>query len=99
MATQNCWDFKKCGREQGGANVASLGVCPASKETRANGLNRGTNGGRACWAIGGTLCGGKVQGSFASKLGNCSKCEFYQMVANEEGPNHEGAKAILAKLQ
>ncbi|MGO8782449.1 MAG: hypothetical protein ACLPRH_12610 [Syntrophobacteraceae bacterium] len=26
----------------------------------------------------GTLCGGKVQGSFAMKLANCMKCEFYQ---------------------
>ena len=99
MALQNCWEFKKCGREQGGANVASLGVCPAAEETRVNGINRGMNGGRACWAISGTLCGGKVQGSFASKLGNCSKCEFYQAVANEEGANHESAKAILARIQ
>ena len=24
------------------------------------------------------LCGGKVQGSFAMKVANCMKCDFYQ---------------------
>ena len=24
-----------------------------------------------------TLCGGKVQGSFAMKLANCMKCDYY----------------------
>lgn len=99
MAKLNCWEFKKCGREPGGAKAAELGVCPAAVETRANGLNKGKNGGRACWAITGTLCGGKVQGSFAAKLGNCLKCDFYQLVGEEEGPNHESARDILSKLK
>jgi hypothetical protein len=62
----NCWDFKKCGREQGGAKAAELGVCPAWP-----------NNGSGCARVAGTLCGGKVQGTFASKLSNCMKCEFY----------------------
>ncbi len=98
MAKQNCWEFKKCGREPGGAKAKELGVCPAATEERTDGVNGGRNGGRACWAITGTLCGGKAQGTFASKVGNCLKCEFYQTVGAEEGPNHEGAKDILAKL-
>jgi hypothetical protein len=49
-------------------------------------------------ALAGTLCGGKVQGSFAKKMTNCLKCDFYQQVAAEEGPNHESAKDILAKI-
>lgn len=99
MATQNCWENKKCGREPNGAKALQLGVCPASTETRTNGINHGKNGGRACWAISGTLCGGIVQGSFASKLGNCMKCEFYQMVGMEEGAGHESARDILSKLK
>jgi hypothetical protein len=98
MGNQNCWEFKKCGREPGGAKANELGVCPASTENRTDRVNGGKNGGRACWAITGTLCGGKVQGTFASKVGNCLKCEFYQQVGAEEGPNQEGAKDILAKL-
>ena len=74
----NCWEFKKCGRQRGGIQAAELGICPASAESRTNGINGGTNGGRACWALAGTLCGGKVQGTFAAKLVNCMKCDFYQ---------------------
>ncbi len=95
---QNCWESKKCGREPGGANSIELGVCPAATETRVNGMNSGKNGGRTCWAIAGTLCGGKVQGAFATKLTNCMSCDFYKLVGTEEGPNHESSKAILAKL-
>jgi hypothetical protein len=98
MPKLNCWEFKKCGREPGGARVAEHGICPAAQEVRTHGINGGQNGGRACWALTGTLCGGKVQGTFAMKLGNCMACEFYSLVATEEGPNHESARDILAKL-
>jgi methyl-accepting chemotaxis protein len=63
----NCWEFKKCGRESNGAKAKELGVCPAYP-------NRGTS----CASIAGTLCGGKVQGSFAMKLANCLQCDFYK---------------------
>ena len=99
MAKLNCWEFKKCGREPGGAKISELGVCPAAVEKRVNGSNKGKNGGRACWVMSGTLCGGKAQGTFASKLGNCLKCDFYQLVGEEEGPDHESARDILAKLK
>ena len=99
MGKLNCWEFKKCGREPGGAKAAELGVCPAATEKRLNGTNHGKNGGRACWALAGTLCGGMVQGAFASKLGNCLKCEFYNEVAQEEGSEHESARDILSKLK
>jgi diguanylate cyclase (GGDEF)-like protein len=31
-----------------------------------------------CWQVSGTFCGGKVQGVFANKYGDCRKCEIYQ---------------------
>ncbi len=96
---QNCWEYKKCGREPGGAKAKELGICPAAVENRLDATNSGKNGGRACWAITGTLCGGKVQGTFASKLGNCLQCEFYKLVGGEEGPGLQTSKHILAKLQ
>jgi len=80
----NCWEVKQCGRQPGGAKVAELGVCPAPLSSLVA-VNRGRNGGRICWAIAGTLCGGKVQGSFAQKLVNCAKCEFYLTVRADEG--------------
>ena len=91
--SQSCWDFKKCGRQPGGARVADLGVCPASIASEADGLNGGRNGGRICWALTGTLCGGKVQGTFAEKLGNCVECDFYRLVGVEQG---KGLKSFAA---
>lgn len=63
----NCWEFKKCGREKGGAKAHELGVCPVYPQN-----------GRSCARVAGTLCGGKVQGTFATKLANCLQCDFYK---------------------
>jgi hypothetical protein len=81
----NCWEAKDCGREPGGLRARELGVCPAAIVAAVNGVNHGKNAGRACWAVAGTLCGGKVQGSFASKMVNCLECAFYKDVRSEEG--------------
>ncbi len=80
----NCWQFKKCGREPGGTQESLLGTCSAAKAKQANGIHNGINGGRACWVVAGTLCGGKIQGSFAEKIGACDTCDFYQMVRRQE---------------
>ncbi|MBI5361279.1 MAG: hypothetical protein HZA48_11940 [Planctomycetes bacterium] len=85
MAKQNCWEFKKCGREPGGAKVSELGVCPATTDASADGLNGGKNGGRICWAIAGTLCGGKVQGTFPQKHISCLICDFFKKTKEDEG--------------
>ena len=82
---QNCWEVKKCGREPGGSKVGELGVCPAPTTAAHNGTNSGKNGGRFCWAIAGTLCGGKKQGTFAEKRLSCLSCEFFNSVKTEEG--------------
>ena len=99
MGSINCWEFKKCGREKGGVKTAELGVCQAAIETRVNGMNSGKNGGRTCWGVAGTLCGGKVQGTFGMKLANCSHCDFFRLVAKEEGHNQAANRDILAKLK
>ena len=57
-----CWEYMKCGRDKD----ASL-KCPAYP-----------NFGRVCWAVAGTFCEGKVQGTFAQKYESCKKCEFYK---------------------
>ena len=81
---ENCWEFKECGREPGGKKEKELGTCPATIEVRVDGVHHGKNAGRCCWAIAGTLCKGKVQGTFAKKLGDCIKCTFYVKVSQEE---------------
>ena len=99
MLTKNCWEVKKCGREPGGSKVAELGVCPAATEFKLNRVNSGKNGGRSCWIVAGTLCGGKVQGSFAQKLANCMDCEFYKDVQTEEGKNLKSSSELLKILK
>ena len=97
--SQNCWDFKKCGREPGGAKTAELGICPAASTQKTDGVNNGKNGGRSCWAIAGTYCGGVVQGSYAHKLANCMTCDFYKRVRTEELDNYTDSKMILFKIR
>jgi hypothetical protein len=98
MAKKNCWEVKKCGREPGGAKATELGICHATTELKLNGVNEGKNAGRTCWGVTGTLCGGKVQGSFAAKMSNCLECDFYKEVKTEEGKNLVGVKKILEKV-
>lgn len=87
MKKLNCWEFKKCGREPGGENASSLGVCPAATRIILKGINCGTNSGRVCWVVAGTMCGGDVQGTFAQKCASCEQCDFYLLVQEEEGDN------------
>jgi len=54
-------------------------------DTSSDGLNGGKNGGRICWTIAGTFCGGKVQGTFAEKQISCMACDFFKRVKEEEG--------------
>ncbi|UCH79860.1 MAG: hypothetical protein JSW20_08890 [Nitrospiraceae bacterium] len=95
MRLQNCWEYKKCGREPDGHNTDELGVCPATVEEKADGINDGTNGGRACWAIVGTICKGTVQGTYALKILNCLKCDFYKKVLTEESWGFKSGDEIL----
>jgi hypothetical protein len=98
MAKRNCWEAKNCGRQPGGAKTGELGVCPAAADSRFDGTHGGHNGGRACWVLAGTLCGGRVQGTFAMKLANCVNCEFYQSVVSEEGALLDKPSNLLRKL-
>ncbi len=96
---KNCWEFTSCGRQPGGANVHELGICPAAIAKGCDGIHGGVCGGRACWAISGTLCSGRLQGTIASKIKNCLKCEFYQEVRRENSTNGDflSADQILAR--
>ena len=63
-AQAKCWEIMQCGRDS-----ESALKCPAYP-----------NFGRTCWAVAGTFCEGKAQGTFAQKLEDCKKCKFYQKV-------------------
>lgn len=105
----NCWEFKKCGREVRGKKADKLGICIAAADLSFDGINSGVCGGRICWAVAGTLCGDKVQGTFAEKRNSCLSCDFYKKVQEEEGAanlhtkflkyiSHGGESPILDKL-
>jgi len=87
---KNCWEFKGCGREPGGKKVKDLGVCPVTVHGAIDGAHDGDMGGRACWIIAGSLCGGKIQGTYAQKLNNCWRCDFMNLVKKEEEPSELG---------
>ena len=48
------------------------------------------NAGRACWLVAGTLCGGKVMGSYAQKLSDCWRCDFFNAVKSGEAAAETG---------
>jgi hypothetical protein len=98
MPKLNCWEYKDCGRQPFGKNVKDMGQCLAATCVELHGTHGGKNAGRACWVVAGTLCGGEVQGNFAKKLGNCIKCDFFQMVIAEEGDKYILSKELLPRL-
>ncbi len=80
----NCWDFHNCRFHNIFGGNESSKICPAITETRLNGIHNGKNGGRACWVIIGTMCGGWIQKNYAQKFISCSSCSFKKMVYKEE---------------
>ncbi|MBU0633866.1 MAG: hypothetical protein KKB82_04230 [Candidatus Omnitrophica bacterium] len=93
---KNCWEHKNCGRQPGGAQEKQFGVCPAATEKRLHNTHGGTNAGRACWVITGTMCNGSVQENFAKKFKKCLECDFYHLVKTEE-PNHFILSQVLLR--
>jgi len=96
---KNCWEHRKCGRELGGDKAFAMGACPVSTYTWFDGYHGGKNGGRTCWIIGGTMCGGEVHGSFEEKFKVCGKCSFYHAVKEEEGNEMIPSVHLLQKLE
>lgn len=84
---KNCWDIMACERQPGGAKVEELGVCASAVPCDYEGVNGGIHGGRFCWRITGTFCGGRPQGTAAQKTLNCLSCPFFKQVVKEEGAN------------
>jgi hypothetical protein len=95
----NCWEVMGCGRGPNGVKVAELGLCPVVNEKRLDGIHGGQGAGRACWVVAGSLCGGKVQGTYASKFENCQSCRFYAQVKSEEGGGFVLAGTLLPRLR
>ncbi len=59
-----CWEYMQCKQD-----VNHDESCPAYPHF-----------GRICWAVAGTLCAGKIQGTFAQKIHDCHRCGYYSMM-------------------
>ena len=84
-AKVNCWEHLQCGREPGGPRSGEFGPCPAATDTGCDGMNDGRNAGRFCWAVPGTMCSGKIDGTYEEKIADCQDCSFFQRIKAEEG--------------
>lgn len=78
---KNCWEIKKCGREEGGDKVEKLGVCVSYP-----------NHGHSCWIVAGTFCKGEVQGTFAQKQKLCVICDVYKTYSTSFGEDKDQLK-------
>ncbi len=65
---------KGTGRRQR-LNCWEFYTCPGVRQQACPAFTR--NAGRSCWLVAGTLCGGRVQGSIATKISECRICDFY----------------------
>ena len=59
-----CWEHMQCKQD-----VNHDESCPAYPHF-----------GKICWAVAGTLCAGKIQGTYAQKIHDCHRCGYYRMV-------------------
>ena len=75
---QNCWEYRKCGREPGGTAAGDSSVCPAAADSSCDGMNAGKSAGRVCWSVSGTFCSGRDDGSASEKQLTCFECGFYR---------------------
>lgn len=79
----NCWDYLACDY-----GPDSPQPCLVTYDEASNGINRGTNGGRACWGVVGVLSGSEVLAPCA-RLQNCLACGFLHLVKSEEGQSFQ----------
>ncbi len=66
-----CWECLGCGIESDPSKR-----CPAFPYF-----------GRSCWAIAGTMCQGKIRGTYAEKTNNCHQCPFFLRRKNPHQPD------------
>jgi hypothetical protein len=72
----NCWEHMECGREPGGKNQDSLGVCPVTKYHLADGFFCGRDGGGGCAFIVGSFSPGEFEDQCGANR-DCKKCRYY----------------------
>jgi hypothetical protein len=99
MKKLNCWEYMKCERQPGGKMEGALGICSVTLNEDLDGAHGGIGAGRACWAVVGTFCGGTVQGTYAQKLKDCTKCDFMALVRREESLDPLGFSTTRSDIE
>ena len=99
MSKLNCWEFKRCGQHPRMGKLHRHEICPAVKENRLDGIHGGCNAGRSCWVVSNTLCKGDKQRDYATKFLECSICDFYKTVKQEEFPKFLLSAELIRKIQ
>ncbi len=83
----NCWQFMGCEFNDYTyeKRISSKSrVCPVLLMKKYDGINNGIKAGRACWLVLNTRCCNGVQKNYIQKFQTCSKCDFYNLVIEEE---------------
>ncbi|MCU0799764.1 MAG: hypothetical protein MUC62_08860 [Candidatus Thermoplasmatota archaeon] len=83
--TTNCWEYRRCGREPGGLNTLSQGVCPTHSFNDLDGKNGGQGGGRCCWRVPEPKGVGPALPHWSDMDRNCLGCDFFKRVSKEQG--------------
>jgi hypothetical protein len=89
----NCWEVNKCPAFKR-LNNGDTALCPTPASSLLDGIHGGFQSGRACWAVGDTLCMGRRQGDPPTKIIECGSCDFYEYVRQEEGKPFFGLSSI-----
>ena len=97
MAEPGCREFKNCGWEPWGTKLPNWAYAPLPQRYPRT-VSMGQLRGPCLLVLAGTLCGKKVQGTFASKLANCLQCEFYRKVRDEVGAAFVQSRDFLARI-
>ncbi|MBF0454554.1 MAG: hypothetical protein HQL72_07010 [Magnetococcales bacterium] len=85
MLQKNCWQFKGCGFGPDSERCRGGDSCPAATLRSADGFLGGANGGRCCYFIAGTLCGGSKSLSLEEKQQQCIGCSFFGTLVAKHG--------------
>ncbi len=80
----DCWEQLKCGAET--CSPGDKGWCPVPFDESLNGVNGGTNGGRACWAVLGAKCRAGDATAPPGDAEVCVACPVLSTVRTQEGP-------------
>ncbi|MBF0357065.1 MAG: hypothetical protein HQL70_00585 [Magnetococcales bacterium] len=84
MSNVNCWDFQRCGFGPKECKGDDDKICPAASHKHADGFLGGENGGRACYFIADTICGGSPM-TPEQKKERCNSCSFFHTLSNKYG--------------